>query len=187
MDGTLSYQLPAEPMVADTHTELRVTTDHSFVAFYAEERDGVVRALALTLGDVHLAAEATDEAMVRAYQRWDRIGGYDNPAGWVYRVGLNWATSVLRRVRRAPKPHAEVDPTDIESVAEPSVRDALARLNVSQRSVVVCRFYLGLSEAETAAALKTRPGTVKSRLHRALRTLQSDLHHLKPDGPEEHA
>jgi len=180
VDGTLSYQLPAD-------VDISATRDHSFVTFYAEARDGLVRALALTLGDVHLAAEAADEAMVRAYQRWERVGAYDNPAGWVYRVGLNWATSVLRRVRRAPRPHAERDATDVDPVAEPSVRDALARLNVAQRSVVICRFYLGLSEAETATALGTRPGTVKSRLHRALRILQSDLHHLKPDGPEENA
>jgi RNA polymerase sigma-70 factor (ECF subfamily) len=52
---------------------------------------------------------------------------------------------------------------------------------VRQRSVVVCRFYLGMSEAETAAALGTRPGTVKSRLHRALRQLQTRLAHLSPE------
>ncbi|MDQ1373248.1 MAG: hypothetical protein QOJ09_586, partial [Actinomycetota bacterium] len=45
-----------------------------------------------------------------------------------------------------------------------------------------CRFYLGLSEAETATALGTRPGTVKSRLHRALQHLQTRLAHLRPEG-----
>ena len=35
--------------------------------------------------------------MVRAYARWDKIGAYDNPGGWVYRVGLNWARSARRR------------------------------------------------------------------------------------------
>lgn len=151
-----------------------------FVDFYRVERDRVVRALAMTLGDLHLAAEATDEAMARAYQRWNRVGCFDNPGGWVYRVGLNWATSVRRRRSRAPHPHVE-RPMELGAVAEPSVHAALAELDIAQRSVVVCRFYLGLSEAETADALGIRPGTAKSRLHRALRHLQTRLAHLHPE------
>ena len=138
------------------------------------------RALALTLGDAHLAAEAVDEAMARAYARWSKVGGYDSPAGWVYRVGLNWATSVLRRRRRQPAGHFDRDPSDIGPVSEPTVPRRSADLDVRHRAVVVCRYYLGMSEAEIAAALGTAPGTVKSRLHRAMRRLESRLSHLDP-------
>ena len=153
----------------------------NFDDFYRSRRDRVARALALTLGDAHLGAEAADEAMTRAYQRWTRVGGYDDPGAWVYRVGLNWATSVLRRRNRAPKPLFESGPADIGPVSEPSVLHALADLPVNQRAVVICRFYLGLNEAETAAALRVRPGTVKSRLHRALAHLRTRLNHLSPE------
>jgi RNA polymerase sigma factor (sigma-70 family) len=156
------------------------TTPRPFDDFYRVERDRVARALAITLGDGHLAADATDEAMARAYQRWAKVGLYDNPGGWVYRVALNWATSVLRRRRRAPHPHVE-RPTEIGPVPEPTVAEALAALDVDQRAVVVCRYYLGLSEAETAAALGIRPGTAKSRLSRALQRLQPRLAHLRPE------
>lgn len=151
-----------------------------FTDFYRATRDRVGRAVALTLGDPELAAEAVDEAMARAYARWSKIGHYDNPGGWVYRVALNWATSVLHRRRRQPPTPVDRDPTDVGPVAEPSVRAALRDLDVRHRAVVVCRFYLGMSEDETAAALNTRPGTVKSRLHRATRRLQVDLAHLNP-------
>ncbi|HZN14286.1 MAG TPA: sigma factor-like helix-turn-helix DNA-binding protein [Acidimicrobiales bacterium] len=151
-----------------------------FTDFYRRSRDQVGRALALTLGDAELAAEAVDEAMARAYARWSKIGAYENPGGWVYRVALNWATSVARRRRRQPHAPVDRDPTDVGPVAEPSVRAALEQLDVRHRAVIVCRYYLGLSEAETAAALGTRPGTVKSRLHRATRRLQIDLAHLDP-------
>jgi RNA polymerase sigma-70 factor (ECF subfamily) len=50
---------------------------------------------------------------------------------------------------------------------------------VALRSVVVCRLLLDWSVAETAAAIGVRPGTVQSRLHRALRTLEADLDHLR--------
>ena len=56
---------------------------------------------------------------------------------------------------------------------------ALRQLNVDQRAVVVCRFFIGYSELETAEALGIRPGTVKSRLSRALDTLRSSTH-LRP-------
>jgi RNA polymerase sigma-70 factor (ECF subfamily) len=161
----------------------RLVTDDrgplSFEAFYAGSRDRLARALYLSVADTHLAAEAVDEAMARAFQRWHEVGTLDNPGGWVYRVALNWATSVRRRVRRAPQPPVERGPSDVGPVAEPTVLAAVAALGVRQRAVVVCRFYLGLNEAETAAALGIRPGTAKSRLHRALRQLETELAHLR--------
>lgn len=174
---------PADRAVDGTAADLVVeaASVETFVAFYRSRRDVVARALGLTLGDVHLGAEAADEAMARAYQRWSRVGSFDDPAGWVYRVGLNWATSVLRRRRRAPRPPVDRDAGDVGTMAEPSVQAALAALDLRQRAVIVCRFYLGLSELETATALSTRPGTVKSRLHRGLRHLQADLEHLRPE------
>lgn len=65
MDGLLSDPLSAEAWTA----EVAMTETLPFEAFYRDERDRLTRALALTLGDGHLAAEAVDEAMVRAYQR----------------------------------------------------------------------------------------------------------------------
>jgi RNA polymerase sigma-70 factor (ECF subfamily) len=151
-----------------------------FDEFYAVHYAPVVRALALTIGDADLAAEATDEAMVRAYQRWHQVSGYASPGGWVYRVGLNWARSVLRRRRRGQRlPVYDPPPVGAPVAGEPAVAEALAALNVDQRAVVVCRFLLDWSVEETAAALGVRPGTVQSRLHRAVQQLQSRLSHLR--------
>ena len=168
----MSSDLPvfAEPVEA--------MTSPPFTDFYRASRDDVARALALTLGDVHLAAEAADEGMARAYARWSKVGSYDNPAAWVYRVGLNWATSALRRLRRRDT-EVHRDLTDVGPIAEPAVKAALTDLDVRHRAVVVCRYYLQMSEAEIATALGIAPGTVKSRLHRAMRTLQARLSHLE--------
>jgi RNA polymerase sigma-70 factor (ECF subfamily) len=56
-----------------------------FEVFYRCRVDGVYRALAVALDDSDLAREATDEAMLRAYARWARVGALDNPGGWVFR------------------------------------------------------------------------------------------------------
>ena len=184
VDGVLSYPLAtSEPEV---EVDLGATTGpgEDFEAFYRAHRDRLARALAMTVGgDAHLGAEAADEAMARAYQRWDRVAHFDDPAAWVYRVGLNWATSVLRRRLRPMRVQVTRDATDVDAPAEPDVLVALSELEVKHRAVVVCRYYLGLSEAETAAALHVRPGTVKSRLHRALKSLQPRLAHLRFEEP----
>ena len=149
-----------------------------FSAFYREAWPGVARALAVALGDRDLAVDATDEAMARAYPRWSRLATYDNPGAWVYRVGLNWARSHRRRLaRRPPVEHAGDE--HLPPVGDPAVRAALLSLPLAQRSVVVCRLLLDWSVEDTAIALGVRPGTVQSRLHRALRSLHDALDHLR--------
>jgi RNA polymerase sigma factor (sigma-70 family) len=152
-----------------------------FEAFYSVNRAKVVRALAVTLGDRDLAAEAADEALTRAYLRWDRLQQLDNPAGWVYRVGLNWARSVVRRNRGPIKVVHESVSVEQPGLADAELHEALVGLTVKHRSVVVCRFLLGRSEQQTADALDLRAGTVKSRLHRALKELEERLEHLRPE------
>ncbi|MEW2381059.1 sigma factor-like helix-turn-helix DNA-binding protein [Micromonospora sp. NPDC047707] len=148
-----------------------------FERFYRAHVDRIHRALALATGDVGLAREAADEAMARAYARWDRVRQLDNPAGWVFRVGLNWATSWWRKVRRE-RPPAPGDRGAAVSGPDPAgmaARSALDRLPTAQRAVIVCRVLLDLSTAETAAVLDLTEGTVKSRLSRGLAGLRAAL------------
>ena len=121
-------------------------TTPSFESFWAAHRDRIGRAIAMTIGDAQLAADAVDEAMARAYQRWPQVAAMANPTAWVYRVGLNWSRSLGKRLRRQPPmwlatPGASHD----EPAAEPAIDVALAALPVGQRAVVICRLLLGLS------------------------------------------
>jgi DNA-directed RNA polymerase specialized sigma24 family protein len=157
--------------LADVTTEPTIPLD--FERFYRDSYAAIARALAVTLGDADLAREATDEGMIRAYVRWAKISGYDNPGGWVYRVGLNWARSLRRRLRRS-LPFHDINVIDAPSV-DPEIHRALLDLDVRLRAVVVCRLLLDWSVDETAVALDLAPGTVKSRLHRALAQLELTL------------
>ncbi len=163
-----------------------------FAAFFAANNDRVARALALTLGDAEAGREAAAEGMARAFQRWERIARYEDPTGWVYRVGLNWSRTRFRRTRREVLVAASpVEEADAERPhADPRLAAALAGLTVEQRSVVVLRFFLDWSEARTAAALGIAPGTAKSRCSRALERLAvlladtpTDRPQERPDGP----
>lgn len=171
-DGWTAGASPGATLAAmdDESTEpVRVDT---FDRFFRAEVAAVQRSLTVTLGDADLAADATAEAMERAFARWSKVGAYDNPAAWVYRVGLNWATSRWRKHRREVLAADRADvPAEVTTTADPELARALARLEVDQRAVVVLRYHLDWSEADTATALGIAPGTVKSRLSRALARL----------------
>lgn len=146
----------------------------TFEDFYRRSADGLRRALCLALGDVDLGAEACDEAMARVCTHWAEVGRYANPEGWAYRVGVNWGRSRLRRrrwrdLRPVPDRPAPTVPDDHDLTV------ALARLSVTHRTVVVCRYLLDWSVEETATALDIPIGTVKSRLSRALHALAAHL------------
>jgi RNA polymerase sigma-70 factor (ECF subfamily) len=166
--------------VVDTSTDDGASAS-SFEAFYARHRDPIGRALAITLRDGELAADALDEAMARAYQRWDQVSVLDNPAGWVYRVGLNWARSVVRKITRPGRTPRAFEMVSSSPAFDADIDRALRQLSVDQRAVVVCRFFIGYSEAETAEALGVKAGTVKSRLSRALDALRTSTHIRQTD------
>ncbi|GGM16007.1 sigma factor-like helix-turn-helix DNA-binding protein [Dactylosporangium sucinum] len=153
-----------------------ITGITDFEAFYRAEADRLYRALAVTLGDPHLAREAADEAMARTYARWSQVRDHENPGGWAFRVGLNWATSWWRKVRRErPLPPPDLaDPAAQES-GDRHALTALHRLPLPQRTVIVCRVLLDLSTVETAAVLGIAEGTVKSRMARGLAELRRVL------------
>ena len=132
------------PVVANERpVSIEEDDEAGFCAFYRSSRDALARALAVTLSDPDTAADAVDEAMVRAFQRWSEVSAMPNREGWVYRVAFNWAASGLRRRRRVPVAVRGPEPSGIGPVDEPAVARALAELEVRQRAVVVCRYLLG--------------------------------------------
>lgn len=148
--------------------------DDDFESFWTRERDRVYRALALTLGDPALASEAVDEAMARALERWFKLAGYEHPSGWVYRVGLNWATSRLRKLSRRPtRSPQELDRPHDDRYPDLDLAVQLSRLRPVQRTALVLRFYLQYTPTEIATVMDLPVGTVKSHIHRGLKQLRT--------------
>lgn len=146
----------------------------TFEAFYAGSHGEIVRGLALALGDDDLGRDAAAEGFTRALQRWRTVSKYDNPAGWVYRVGLNWARSRHRKLAR--EVHVEVETALADTIpTDPALMRAMRGLSLDHRAAIVGRYYLDWSEAALAESLGISAGTVKSRLSRALDRLAKDL------------
>ncbi len=100
---------------------------------------------------------------------------------WLYRIAHNVSMDFLKRERyrqpmtlladTTPGPTGETGRAEMRA----DVRPALDALSAEHREALVLRYYIGLSEHEMADVLGVRPGTVKSRLHRALRALREAL------------
>ncbi len=152
--------------------------ESAFATFYQRNIHTLSRTLTASLGDAQLAQDAAQEAMARACERWDRIEHYDNPAGWCYRVAMNWATSRFRKRRREvitdEVPVAgSFDSPDFE--LQDRIQIALRSLSIEHRSVIVLRLVEDWSIEQTAEALGVAPGTVQSRYARALKRLRAEL------------
>ena len=140
----------------------------------AHSRTAIVRAVVLVVGNPDLGREASDEAFTRALDKWEQVSTYANPAGWVYRVALNWVRSRLS-TRGASERRSFVEPWYEDRVPEPELLAAVEALPFKFRSVVVARFFLDWSIEQTAEALAIPQGTVKTLQHRAVARLRTSL------------
>jgi RNA polymerase sigma-70 factor (ECF subfamily) len=151
----------------------RVEDSRGFAEFYRSCRALVYPALVATLGDARLAQEATDEALTRAAERWSEVRGFERPVGWVYRVGVNWAMSWRRKLSLRPtRPSEDLDRPQHDALPDVDLVHQLALLPARQRQMLVLRYALGFSVAETAQLLGVATGTVKSGIHRARQQLR---------------
>jgi RNA polymerase sigma factor (sigma-70 family) len=143
------------------------------------------------LRDRELARDAAQEATVTAMLGLHRLRDPERFGAWLIGIGLNICRSFLRaRVRsgtsldqlldegRLAEPRApDADPADRAEVDElgAHVREAIAGLPAGQREAVTLFYLGGLTHAEIAGRLATRPGAVKTRLHKARRNLRPPL------------
>jgi RNA polymerase sigma-70 factor (sigma-E family) len=137
--------------------------------YYAE----LVRlAFALT-GDWGLAEELVQEAFVRAWRSWGSIRRQQSAPAYLRATVINLArTSLRQRLREIRAWRDAAIPRQAEPAVGPDVLQALARLPPRKRACVVLRYYLDLSEADTAAALGISVGTVTRQTARALQRLR---------------
>jgi RNA polymerase sigma factor (sigma-70 family) len=136
------------------------------------------------------AEEAAQDAFVKAWRALPRFKDGSPFRPWLLAIVAREASTRRRSAgRRAawtaraaqderwvpPQSEAPTEVAVLQRERAATLLAALARLEPRDREVIELRHVLGLSERETAAALRCRPGTVKSRLSRALDRLREDL------------
>jgi RNA polymerase sigma-70 factor (sigma-E family) len=124
------------------------------------------------IGDRSVAEEIAQEALARAYQRWERISEYRQP--WIARVAGNLAIDTLRRRKPAIDAPRQRD-AEMMMIERLDLQRALLGLPKRQRDAVVLRYIADLSEADVARLLGCSPGTIKSHLSRGTARLRLAL------------
>lgn len=153
-------RLPA----ASTGEDEPMTELRTFEAFFEAERDGLYGALVLIIGDRHEAEEIAQDSFLVLWERWDRVAGMENPAGYLYRTAMNL---FRRRRRRAALSIRKVvglahhEDAFAAADARQVVARALAGLSRRQRTALVLTELLGFTSEEAGRALGIKPVTVR--------------------------
>lgn len=170
--------------------------DVASYGFLVARHQSVAHRTAYLLGAGDDTPDVVQEAFVKAYLALDRFRVEEPFRPWLLTIVANETRNRWRRTSRhrtvpltllGEDASRSVDPSP-EQVAEDAetsraLRDAVAALPARQREVVVCRYLLDMAEHDTAQVLGIPPGTVKSRLSRGLRALQTALAGLTPAPP----
>jgi RNA polymerase sigma factor (sigma-70 family) len=149
-----------------------------FEEFYREKFPGLVRAMFLLVPDRDEAQELAQEAMVRVYERWDRVSVMESPGGYLFRVATNLNRRRVRRLavraRRLRVFGAGLHDVDVD-LARRDLADAISTLSVRLREAFMLVDWLGMSSDEAARILHIAPASVRSRVHRARQELRAKL------------
>ena len=152
--------------------------DRQFPEFFTSQHGRLRRLGFLLTGDWGEGEELAQETLVRVYWRWSLVRHHAHPEAYARKVLVNRHRSLLRRLRleasHAGRERAEtVDLGPREELLV--VREAIRRLPVRQRTVLVLRYHEDLPEREVARLLRVPVGTVKSLGNRAMARLRQDL------------
>jgi RNA polymerase sigma-70 factor, ECF subfamily len=174
----IQREIPASTLAAARNGDQR-----AFAAL-VEHYDSRLRALAYhLLGDPHQTDDALQDVYMKVYRGLPAFAGDAALSTWLTRITYTTCIDHLRRGRRlvptrdlepeSPPPEGP-DPTDDLS-SRSTVRDALRRLPLEQRAVVVLVGVQGLDYRQASEILGVPSGTVASRLSSARKTLRRSL------------
>lgn len=141
----------------------------AFVEFARRIEPGLRVALVAAHG-VDRGLEAANDALLHGWRHWDRVGGMENPGGYLYRVGERRA----RRRRLSPFVPRE-SPVDGSRWVEPRLSRALEGLSERQRQVVVLAASYEFTHREIADLLGISPSSVQTHYERGMAHLRDAL------------
>jgi RNA polymerase sigma-70 factor, ECF subfamily len=179
----------SRPLTESELVERARSGDQDAYEQLVREHQGIAfRVAYLVVGNASEAEEAAQDGFVKAYRALGRFrrGAAFRP--WLLQIVSNEARNRRRAAGRraalalraaeegssggaAPSPEGSL----LAGEERERLLEAVNGLRDEERLVITCRYFLELSEEETAAALGVRPGTVKSRTSRALARLREEL------------
>jgi RNA polymerase sigma-70 factor (sigma-E family) len=155
-----------------------VADNEAMTAFCRAEHARLVGALTLYTGDRQVSEELAQEALVRAFQHWERVSALACPRAWLHKVAFNLARSWFRRRQAEHRARARYDARPVEKrdttdgADRLAVRAAVRRLPDRQRLALVLRYYADLPAHHVAAHMGCSEGTVRALTYQAINALR---------------
>lgn len=186
-------------MEADLIQRAKNGDDSAFDTLIEGHREVIFRYAYLITRDAHAAEDVAQDAVLRMYRYLHQFKGECAFRPWALKITRNvarnnnraWGRRKFRLMQFMTQEEAGGrNVSDVETLTHQQqqagqLHDAVSQLNPDYRDVIYLRFFVGLSVEETAEALNVATGTVKSRLHRAIKQLkaliQAQYPHLNED------
>jgi RNA polymerase sigma-70 factor (sigma-E family) len=151
-------------------------TEAEFAEFMRGRWSALVRLGYGLTGDERVAQDLARAALAKAYASWPRVLRAGDPDVYLRRIVLNasFGGKVRRHRVRGRRPGREPETAQAARVDDdrPALMKALMQLPVGQRSVVLLRYWMDMTEAQVAAVLGCSVGSVRNQASRALASLR---------------
>jgi RNA polymerase sigma-70 factor (sigma-E family) len=177
--GRAVAYVPASDLTASAWT-----ADEAVTRLFASHYRPLVRLAVLLLHDNDAGEEIAQDAFVALHRSWRSLRDPDKAVAYLRQSVVNRARSAMRHrgvvdrfLRRQSGPYtvASAETDALEAHVHGEVLAAVRVLPARQREALALRYYLDLSEAQTAEAMGVSTGAVKSHTARALATLRRTL------------
>jgi RNA polymerase sigma-70 factor (ECF subfamily) len=177
---------------ADLIRRARQGSAEAWEALVRTHQEPAFRLAYLLLGDADEAADVAQEAFLRAYRALEGFDAKRPLRPWLLSISANLARNRRRSAGRylaalqrwfkaEPATHAGIEEQSLQNLEAQNLWRAIRRLDISDQQMIYLRYYLEMSTVEVAESLQLPTGTVKSRLHRALKRLRGVIERDFPE------
>jgi RNA polymerase sigma-70 factor (ECF subfamily) len=170
----IAYAMPFLPRVEAAEETVwlraaRLGESWALERFYHSYQTQIYALCRRLLGGAEDARDATQVTFMRAFRELPRFRGESSARTWLYRIAVNESLTMLRKRRESPLPvDEESEPArEPEILQRLTVQSALERTRPAHRTILVLRFWEGLSYEEISGVLGITLSATKMRLKRA--------------------
>lgn len=157
--------------------------EEAFVALMHLHKEALLRTALAFLKNEHEALEALQETTYRAFKKIHTLKEPAYAKTWLIRIMINYCQDQLKKDKRYIRDGKNADSSVSDDLSQLELQEALSTLSPSEQQLIYMKYFQDVKIKDIAAIEKIPEGTVKSRLHKTLRTLRS---HFEGKGGIDH-
>lgn len=157
--------------------------EDAFVALMQIHKEALLRTAMAFLKNDHDALEALQETTYRAFKKIHTVKEPAYTKTWLIRIMINYCQDQLTKDKRYIRNGKDADSSVSDNLAQLELQEALSTLSSADQQLIYMKYFQDIKIKDIAAIEKIPEGTVKSRLHKTLRTLRQ---HFEDKGEVDH-